>query len=305
MLQAVKLEPLAPAPASIVGSDWDDLSWYFRTGGTDVFAASTSGAQWERASLFSRSWRACERCGGDTAAGRAGLGFVPSKSRGRVPSAHEAELLRLLDLYVDELPPAADVVCSACGGRGILTTDHCHVDAGRALTARPTGSSVKSDMGGSVLLDDASVAKLGRVTALLAATHAAAPRAAQVLAGYFSPEWSYDSDQDERERQLAAAPKSRRIAIGKRRDGICGLFGVWPLTPAGKTLQKASPKLHPLAALANANAAQRARPERRRGALLAAAETQASELFEEACRVWNGCSRERRRAQSRAAVRLV
>lgn len=304
MLQAVKLELLAPAPASIVGADWDDLTWYFRTGGTDVFAASTSGAQWERASLFSRSWRACERCGGDTAEGRCGIGFVPTKTRGRIPNAHEAELLKLLDLYVDELPPAADVVCPACGGRGFLT-DQCHLDAGRGLTARPTGSSVKSDMGGSVRLDDASVAKLGRVTALLAATHAAAPRAAQVLAGYFSPEWSYDSEQDERERQLASSPKSRRIATGKRRDGICGLFGVWPLTPAGKTLRKASPKLHPLAALANANAAQRSKPEHRRGELLKAAEAQATELFVEACRVWNGCSRERRRAQSRAAVRLV
>lgn len=288
---------LERAPASIIGSDFDDLCWFFRTGGTDVFAASTSGAQWERASMFTRSWRACERCGGDTALGKPGLGFVPSKTVGRVPTSHEAELLRLLDLYVDVLPPAADKVCPNCGGRGFLI-DQSGPRGEGAVTARPTGSSVKSNLGGSVMLDDTSVARLGRVSALLGEVRDMSPSAVAVIAAFYGPEWTHVSDAEDVEAQARLPARQRRIANGRRRDGICGMFGVWPLTPAGKTLSRRSPKLHPLAALANQSAAERERPERKRGDLLRAAEEQATVLYVEACRIWNYCSARRRRLKA-------
>jgi hypothetical protein len=281
---AIALTVLAAAPRSIGADDAIDLAWYFRRGGTDVFAVSTCGSQWERASLFARSWAPCEHCGGDKRRGRVGSGFVASKSVGRTPSGHEAELLKLLDLYADVLPPAADTECPKCRGRGYLTDQRGHSGKG-ALTARPSGSSVKSKLGGSVEFDGADLVRLGRVTRILAETSAQDERAAQVLAAYYGPEWTPIPDEP--------------VQVSKRErdsDRIAGIFGVWPLTAAGKTLCKQTKQLHPLAALHNANAAQKEKPDHRRGALLLASDDQARELYEAACRVWNWCSKRPHRA---------
>lgn len=268
------LRVLPTVPATIDAEDARDLRWYYRTGGLDVFASSTFGAQLERASLVYCGGQTCRRC--------KGAGFVASNPRKwRKTTEAERDIQRWLGSKGRYLAkPFGDQVCGRCQGSG-WTERRRKASQRRELTARPRFCT-RSDKGGSkpirqggIEIVDADMLRLGRVESRLRALHELEPGAVLVLAAFYGP------DQG-----------------GK-------VFSVWPLTAAAKKLLRTNPhQLVPLVLLSNELAAQKETPTVQRGALLEACESQARALLDGARRGWNVVSaRHRARVAALRAVR--
>jgi hypothetical protein len=250
-----RLESVSPV---ISARDARDLRWFFGTGGLDVFASSTFGAQLERAALFYSGGAKCRRC--------RGTGFVPQNARRwRKTTQLERELQRFVGQKARYLErPFADRVCAVCDGTGWRARRR-RASARAALTARPRfagnggagGSKPLGVSGAAVDVGDINLERLGRVEGRLARVRVHSAISVEVLGSYYAPE-------------------------GAQR------FSIWHLTPAGKTLGRKNPQGLALSVLfANEVAADREKSDPRRRALIDTAGVQAAQLIDRAHRLWN------------------
>lgn len=262
-------------------TDAADIRWYFQSGGLDQFSVSSMAGMLARAELFAFTARPCERCGGSIAKWIAGSGFECSKTIGRAPTDYEAALLKILEIDLDGLlPPAGDKVCRDCDGRGwTLAQRYRHSNA--PLTARPTGSSIKSGIGGSIDLDGADLVRLGAVTSRIAAARAIHSQAQDVLRAFYAPNAVLQFDSSGKEKAV-------------RIDGT--LLALWHMVPAGKTLLRQNGlKLPPAAFFANERSRQTDAPTAKRDSQFKSCDAQAAELLSDVCRAWNTARAECRR----------
>lgn len=266
--------------SSLRATDAHELRAHYRSGGFDVFRASTMGAALERAAHFAYGADPCRRCGGDTKSLRAGSGFVSTESEQRakrlrraMPSDRTRAALEHLGLGADllarvdsEMPALGDRVCPDCHGFGVVARTRGRQPGG-AVTARPIGTEARQ---GGVSLDEAALARLGRVSRQLTAIATLWPEWVDVLAAYYGP------------------------------DG--GRLSLYEFTGAGKKLLRKNPqKLPPVQLIKNEAAAERENPDPTRRALLDGAEAQARDLLHDAARAWNFVSA--RRIDARGTIR--
>jgi hypothetical protein len=234
------------------------LRWYFRNGGLEMFAHSPTAALLERARMFSYTATPCLTCGGDEARWQGGSGFVHTTAKRRTTDEQRA-MLALLDLKLDDdglLPPAGDLVCRECEGRGWrLPKRYTH--SREPITARPTGSSKRGYGAACATVSDADMDDLGKVTTWLARTAGLWAPARAALETYYAP------------------------------DGG-NLNALWALVPAGKTMLRTNPqRLPPTQLFQNLRNQQAEKPTDKRRAQFAAADEQAAELLAAVGTVWN------------------
>jgi len=172
-------------------------------------------------------------------------------------------------------------VCDRCRGTGwipcrqprlppdwptSLPCDDASFDAWeqRQITAWPTGSSIRSHLGGSVSIGEVDMARMGVIAGRLAAVDDYGPEVkpspVAVLAAYY----------------------------GEAGDQLLPLY---PLTDAGRRLLRRSQNvmvdLTPMQRLENELAEDRRQTDAGRKALIDRAHDQAVELYQSACRTWN------------------
>lgn len=246
--------------------DVKELKWYFASGGLGVFSSSTFGAQLERAALFAFGGYECKRC--------RGTGCVASSRKKRRANERQAEMLRLVGIDPNKLlPPALDRICGKCDGMGWVPRLRRTNNRG-PLTAQMTGSS-KRGGGGGVDVGAVNLARLGAVQRRLDKVCEDGAMLRDALEAYYSP------------------------------DGGA-MTSLYPMTPAGKRLLRKNPLGLPARQLIeNEVKAQKDKPEGNRGALLASAESQSTELLNAAIDAWNGAHRVRKPDVSERAARLL
>jgi hypothetical protein len=237
---------------TIASGDAADLRAYFRFGGLAAFDKSPLAAMLDRASLFRGHCTPCLRCGGDRAGGNlehqvAGCGLMCTRE--------DRHRLREIGLR-----PSTDEKCRTCKGTGwVVRATHRHRRG--PITARPTGSSIRSSSA-AVTLTDGDVTLLGAVSRRLAMAELIWDGATRVLEIYYGSQ----------------------IIDGGRR-----LTALWALTPTGKRMLRRNrvKGLDPERFFANERAVDEVQPSARRRLLFAAADKEASELRRSAVQAWN------------------
>lgn len=258
---------LREASASTATLSWEDhreLTWFFRKRGIDGFRTSTCGAMLDSASLFLQRAVPCENCGGSKKKDLPGCGFIPSDGK-----AHKHALARLklnarqrkqLELIDGQLEmPLGDSLCGACGGLGFIAAP---IRRHKRVTARPTGSSVRTFVPERVAMSEITVVRLGRMMTRLQAVAERDPLHIDVLARAYAP-----------------------------RDPYGHPYALWALTHAGRELLGGDTDPSRAAtALAKLVAAENRDSQPWRAELLERAQRQAKELLAAAVRAWNACT---------------
>jgi hypothetical protein len=224
--------------------DADDLRWFFEFGATSVHGRSTLAACIERLELFDTKAVPCERCGGEDSAdpenARGGTGFLENPGAPRFAG----------------LPPAADLVCPSCAGRGWLLRAH-KTHAHAPLTARPSRTERRAATTDPSMPDYAILRKAQRISERLASVSERSLFAVGVLAVYYGP-------------------------------GGGSLGALWIFTPAGETMLENNPLgLSPAELFANERAAEKYSPTDTRSLLVRQANEAAEEILGLAHAYWN------------------
>jgi hypothetical protein len=258
-------ELLPKVSAIISARDSEDLRWYFKTGGLNMFSGSPLGAMLHKMELFHTAARPCTKCGGDLQRWNGGTGFMPEETDSESPKGlatdKQAEIAALLDIQLarEGLAALGCKLCTSCGGRGWALPKR-KTQLTKPLTARPTGGSKQGGQGNGVDVSDQNMARLGRVSRRMDMVRAAQGNypAAAAIEAYYSP----DAGDD----------------VG------C----LWHLVPAGKTMLRGnSSKLHHTQFFQNLRAEDRQNPDNNRQLQFAAAQEQSTELFRVSCQMWN------------------
>lgn len=221
-----------------------ELRGYMRGGGGARGEASTFGAQMDRVALYAHHAVPCDEC--------EGRGFVASKPDRRPVSETQRMMLEWLDINCPDLPPMLDRICPECDGCGYYVRFRSASHG--PLTARMTGSSVRSKLGGSYCPDAADLIVGSRLTGVgnlhMASRHA--------LEHYYAPNGN-------------------------------NWVALWHLTPSGKTMLKGQKdaRLRHREAFANLIDEQSRKPTANRKFQFNAADEQARELLTLARRIWN------------------
>jgi hypothetical protein len=255
---------------------------------------STMGALLDRARLFAVHARPCTACGGDVARGVPGRGFVWGAGTGtdyERALRHEIAVAEFLGLDPErDLDPGLfGETCSQCDGRGWVVDERRSHDRPRPpptepgatlwargavrdlCTAHPTGSSQEPATSRDEVSDHETLALLGLVSRRLLAI---GERHADVLRAYYLPTTVRESPR-----------------------------AVWPLTPAGRTLLRASaPGVGPWQAIEALLRAQAENPTANRRAQIDAANAQSERMIASAVAAWVALVE--RDAEERAAVLL-
>ena len=264
-------------PCALSRSDADDLRWYCHLGGSAVFVRSNMSQQIAHLERSSRVSVPCERCGGSVELDRIGCGFIPAHParHARHVAAERAAWLAQGVTPPDDvaLPPEDAAACPDCQGFGFKDAPLPRVPAAlppsdldlesaweqRRITAWPTGSSRAVGYSDTSRVGEVDLARMGVVARRLALVAEAEPRAVLVLDAYYGE----DGDQ---------------------------LLPLYEMTPAGRKLLRRSRNELDLTAtqrLENEIATEAQRPDPNRRALLDTALSQAGELLQNACQVWN------------------
>lgn len=269
---------LSHVPETLSPEDAHELRWYL--GGDALFMpeGSTFGAQLERAALFA-TIAPCRRCNETGRAPKRGTYAEALKIWQRAEakrlkmqvsrSGHGGMLLSLLgiDLRVYTPAEAAEIIgpipehltkkCSTCDGTGVVATQ---LGGGKALTARPTGSSREPWTNSGASMGDPNLARYGRVSRRLCAVRARDALGCAALELYHQPGGSYGA--------------------------------VWVLTDAGQDLLRDNAQgLHPTQLFANIQAAARDNASHPRAGTIARASFEAGQLVRRGAVVWNAQGR--------------
>jgi len=229
-------------------ADAEALRWFFGFERQNGYGESTLAACLERLELAGTRARPCERCGGeetsDPNAARGGSGFLENPAS--IDRSHG----------FSGLPPAADLICPTCSGRGwILTRSTTHAHG--PITARPTHAVVRAVVREISVPDFRVVRWLATMTERLDTVGARSPLALDVLAIYYGP-------------------------------GGGTLGTLWALTDAGRAMLENNPfKLSPAELFANERALERRAPNPERARLFRQANDSAEDLLAIAAALWN------------------
>jgi hypothetical protein len=228
--------------------DAEALRWFFGFEPDSGYGASTLAACLERLELSGTQAKPCERCGGEDAddpnEAHGGSGFLENPAS------------RAQTRGISGVPPAADMICSTCAGRGwILTRSTMHAHG--ALTVRPTRAHVRIVVREISTSDIRVVRWLGQMTGRLDKVGARSALALDVLATYYGP-----------------------------RGGTFG--ALWAMTDAGRAMLENNPfRLSPAELFANERAAERRSSKPERARLFREANDSAEDLLAIAAALWN------------------
>lgn len=265
----------------LAADDQEDLEWFFGKGQC-CFERSTFGPQLERAELFSFGVRLCPTC--DGRGYRESMDASIRKAIAKLERWQSDNAERIAKGKAPRLPPAYDDgTCPTCqGGRFVPRTKPLRAEKKPGpITARPMGFEIRPAPG-EPRGDD--LERYGLVSVRL---RDLPEQTVAVLTGFFG--WGANWKDD---RKLGA------------------IFGVEPLTPAGKTLLRrsrgrshADEQMADDFLLATEVELELTQPKPGRAVLLAKARTQAVEMLRAAERDWNDVALRRKRREKPVAQR--
>lgn len=287
MAAAENIESSKPEPVSgvrrIHASDAGELRWYFSDPQIAGIGGSGGlGAMLERAAVMAIQLVPCTRCGGDRETDRPGTGACARDGGGygKALERHwRAEAKRLgLRLVADvetargwrdlgvkavageeiaqHLPDKMTKHCYKCDGSGM--TQRRRSNRGGAVTARATGSSVHGNPDAMHWIDEAGLARYGRITRQLDQVGKRSHGALAALSVYFGPQGG-----------SAAA--------------------LWQLTAEGRRFIERTANAHHLSAeelMQNEREAHRMSPSVERALMFSRIAREAAEVWDAACAAW-------------------
>lgn len=236
----------------ISSADATDLRSYFGSNGMGSIDRSPMASMLARAELFRGHQLPCLKCGGV----RARDGRPEKQGCGSACTAKQLRNLALLGLA-----PDTDEKCRACKGTGWVVR-RIHRQRRVAVTARPTGCSVKVSAAPSASMSDSDVHLVGAVGRRLAAAESITAGSVRVLELYYGT---------------------------ARFDGGRRLTTLWSLTQTGKCMlaRNKVAGLDPDRFFQNERDAESHKPDQRKRDLFLEADREAAELRANAARVWN------------------
>lgn len=265
-----------PIRSQLKHDDQQDLAWFFVEGAV-AFDRSPIGAQLDAAELFTFGPMICAACQGAGYQGDPEELIVEAIEKARkledeLAARGESLAVNLRRWRLEhgqEAPPwYDDGQCRVCNGSGWLPRRTKHGTVRAALTARPTGSSVNK-RGGREPSSDV-LERYGFVCRRLSRVPHGHRETLEAFFGLAGLRWAEDRFRGR-------------------------IWGVMPLTPAGKKLVKQSRGKRDGGAvltddqILNVEAElEKQKPMKTRGELLKAAREQAADLFRAAEAAWRG-----------------